>query len=502
MPHNQPTPPIVPRMQTYSTLAAIDLGSNSFHLQVGRVEGQQLFYLDAIKESVRLAGGLNADKRLDGASQRRALNCLARFSERLQGMPVEAVRAVGTSALRVAKNAPQFLDKARAALGFEIEIVAGREEARLIYLGVSHSLPLDPEPRLVVDIGGGSTECIIGTGYEAQDRESLRMGCVVFSNRFFASGVIDKASMKAAEIAARIETRLVAGPVFGKAAWSEAVGSSGSARALGDICQQNGHSDGAITLDGLRWLRERLIKLGNIERLDVLGLKADRRPVIVGGLAIMLALFEELGIERMAVAQGAMREGILWDLIGRVHDHDMRDLTVRQFQRRYQVDMAQARRVEALALALFPAKGAPADSSRRLAWAAGLHEIGISIAHSGFHKHGAYILENADMPGFSRRDQTFMALLVRAGRGGLDKLGLTPDAREWPLILSLRLALLFNMSRSDAVLPGISLSCDAAVCRLSLPADWLRDNPLTRAVLDEEVREWSKAATGLRLELV
>ena len=486
-------------MQTYPTLAAIDLGSNSFHLQVGRVEGEQLFYLDAIKESVRLAGGLTADKRLDGASQRRALNCLARFGERLQGMPAGAVRAVGTSALRVAKNAPEFLEKARVALGFEIEIVAGREEARLIYLGVSHSLPLNPEPRLVVDIGGGSTECIIGSGYEPQDRESLRMGCVVFSNRFFANGVIDKAAMKAAEIAARIETRIVAGPTFAKGAWVEAVGSSGSARALGDICRQNGHSDGAITLDGLRWLRERLIKIGDVSQLDVLGLKPDRRPVIVGGLAIMLAIFEELGVESMTVAQGAMREGILWDLLGRVHDRDMRDITVSQFQRRYQVDMAQARRVEALALALFQA--APGEAAQRLAWAARLHEIGISIAHSGFQKHGAYILENADMPGFSRRDQAFMALLVRAGRGGLDKLGLAPAAVEWPLILCLRLALLFSMSRSDAVMPAMSLHCEAGVCRLSLPAAWLKDNPLTRAVLDDEVREWGKAAAGPQLEL-
>lgn len=492
-------------MQSYPTLAAIDLGSNSFHLQVGRVEGEQLFYMDAIKESVRLAGGLNANKRLDGASQRRALNCLARFGERLQGMPAGAVRAVGTSALRVAKNAPEFLEKARAALGFEIEIVAGREEARLIYLGVSHSLPLNPEPRLVVDIGGGSTECIIGSGYEPQDRESLRMGCVVYSNRFFAHGLVDKFSMKAAEIAARIETRIVAGPVFAKGAWAEAVGSSGTARALGDICRLNGHtsghSDGAITLDGLRWLREHLIKTGDVGQLDLPGLKPDRRPVIAGGLAIMLAIFEELGVESMTVAQGAMREGILWDLLGRVHDRDMRDVTVSQFQRRYQVDMAQARRVETVALALFQTMRPSAAAAQRLAWAARLHEIGISIAHSGFHKHGAYILENADMPGFSRRDQVFMALLVRAGRGGLDKLGLSPAAAEWPIILCLRLGVLFNMSRSEAVMPAMSLRCEAGACRLSLPADWIEGNPLTRAALDDEVREWGKAAAGLRLEL-
>ena len=488
-------------MPSYPTLAAIDLGSNSFHLQVGRVEGEQLFYLDAIKESVRLAGGLTAAKYLDAASQQRALTCLARFGERLRGMPEGSVRAVGTSALRVAKNAPEFLEKARTALGFDIEIVAGREEARLIYLGVSHSLPLHPEPRLVVDIGGGSTECIIGTGYEPQDRESLRMGCVVFSNRFFGNGIIDKASLKAAEIAARIETRIVAGPVFGKGAWVEAVGSSGTARALGDICRQNGHSDGAITLEGLRWLRDRMIKFGLVQQLAVPGLKSDRQPVIAGGLAIMLAIFEELGIESMTVAQGAMREGILWDLLGRVHDRDMRDVTVSQFQRRYQVDMPQARRVEALSVQLLGNLQADQQSLHRLAWAARMHEIGISIAHSGFHKHGAYILENADMPGFSRRDQSALAQLVRASRGGLEKAVPRGDTADWLLILCLRLALLFNMSRNDGNLPELALRVDAGVYRLGVPATWLKDNPLTCTALEDEVRDWGKVATGLRLYL-
>lgn len=488
-------------MQSYPTLAALDLGSNSFHLQVARVEGEQLFYLDAIKESVRLAGGLTADKNLDQVSQRRALDCLARFGERLQGMPPGAVRAVGTSALRVAKNAPEFLEKARAVLGFEIEIVAGREEARLIYLGVAHSLPLNPRPRLVVDIGGGSTECIIGQGYEPKERESLRMGCVVFSNRFFPDGRVDKTSMKAAEIAARIEIRQAAGQSFARGAWEEAVGSSGSARALGEICRLNGHSEGAITASGLKWLRDRLVKAGDTARLDLPGLKDDRRPVIVGGLAIMSAIFEELGVETMTVAQGAMREGILWDLLGRVHDRDMRDVSVAQFQRRHGVDLGQARRVEELALALHQMLNPDPELNHLLAWSARLHEIGISIAHSGFHKHGAYILENADLPGFSRRDQGAMALLTRGCRGGLDKIGLAPEAREWPLILCLRLALLFNMSRMDGVVPRLTLGGDGEVYRLKISTAWLRDNPLTRAALDEEIRQWNKGASRLRLEL-
>lgn len=491
-------------MQEYPTLAAVDLGSNSFHLQVGRVEGDQLYYLDAIKEPVRLAGGLTDNKRLDGASQRRALNCLSRFGERLQGMPPGAVRAVGTSALRVAKNSAEFLDKARAALGFDIEIVAGREEARLIYLGVSHSLALTQAPRLVVDIGGGSTECILGVGYEARERESLRMGCVVYSRQFFPKGMVDKAAMKAAETAARIEIRNVTAGQFDAGVWTEAVGSSGTAKALGEICRQNGHSEGAITLDGLKWLRERLVKAGDANRVEVAGLKADRRPVVAGGLGIMLAVFQELGIETMTAAQGAMREGILWDLLGRVHDRDMRDVTVSQFQRRYRVDTRQARRVEQLAVRLFPALARdlaedPGDALHRLVWAARLHEIGISIAHASQHKHGAYILENADMPGFSRRDQARLAGLVRASRGGLDKLALAADDANWPLILCLRLAVLLNASRSDTPLSGLGLECAAGDCRLRLPADWLKANPLSQAMLDEELRDWARVTPGVRL---
>lgn len=494
-------------MQEYETLAAIDLGSNSFHLQVGRVEGEQLFYLDSLKESVRLAAGLTEQKRLDGAAQKRALNCLARFGERLQGMPAGSVRAVGTSALRVAKNAPAFLDKARAALGFDIEIVAGREEARLIYLGVSHSLPLTQTHRLVVDIGGGSTECILGEGYEPQERESLRMGCVGYTKQFFASGQLDKAAFKAAEIMARVEIQAVASQFRG-GAWEEAVGSSGTAKALGEICRQNGLSDGPITLEGLKWLREHLIKAGSLDDVNVEGLKSDRRPVIAGGLAVMLALFQKLGIDTMTTAQGAMREGILWDLLGRVHDQDMRDVTVTQFQRRYQVDMGQAARVEALAMALLRDIGAsvsePMEAARhRLAWAARLHEVGISIAHSGFHKHGAYILENADMPGFSRRDQASLAALVRASRGSLSKFPLSWADNNWPLILCLRLAVLFSLGRRDVGLEGLHLACrggdNLGECELAVPEALLQDNPLTQVALEDELKDWAAVAPSVRL---
>lgn len=494
-------------MQEYQTLAAIDLGSNSFHLQVGRVEGEQLFYLDSLKESVRLAAGLTEQKKLDAAAQKRALNCLARFGERLQGMPEGAVRAVGTSALRVAKNSAAFLDKARAALGFDIDIVAGREEARLIYLGVSHSLPLTQTPRLVVDIGGGSTECILGEGYEPKERESLRMGCVGYTKLFFGDGRLDKAAFWDAETTARVEIQAVAS-AFRAGAWDEAVGSSGTAKALGEICMQNGFSDGAITLDGLKWMREQLVKAGSLDRVELDGLKSDRRPVIAGGLAVMLALFRELDIDTMTTAQGAMREGILWDLLGRVHDQDMRDVTVAQFQRRYQVDGRQAERVEGVALSLLrdiaTSVREPMEAAHhRLAWAARLHEIGISIAHSGFHKHGAYILENADMPGFSRMDQVNLATLVRASRGSLKKFPLPWGDGNWPLILCLRLAALFGLGRRDMDLQGLGLVSRGGDkgddWELRVPEALLQDNPLTQAALADELKDWAAVAPAVRL---
>ena len=480
-----------------SLIAAVDLGSNSFHLVVARVLQGQIVVVDRLRETTRLAAGLDHNRRLDAALMHRALGTLTQFGQRIREVPRDSLRVVGTATLRRARNADEFMTAASDALGAPIEVLSGREEARLIYLGVAHSLEVPDGRRLVVDIGGGSTEVILGERFEPLEMESASIGCVTWTAEYFADGELKAGNFRAAETAAELELQHMARR-YRTLGWDEAVGSSGTARALGEMCRSNGYSDGAITLDGLHWLREHLVKLGSVDLLDIPGLKADRRPVIAGGLAIMLAIFEELGVERMNVALGAMREGILWDMLGRVHDRDMRDVTVSQFQRRYQVDMAQALRVETLALGLFQPE--QPEARQRLAWAARLHEIGISIAHSGFHKHGAYILENADMPGFSRRDQAFIALLVRAGHGSLGKLALAPDADAWPLILCLRLGQLFNMSRSDsAPPPPLTLRCAAGVCQLSVPCDWLKDNPLTRAALEEEVREWATA--GLRLEL-
>ncbi|HEX6268279.1 MAG TPA: exopolyphosphatase, partial [Burkholderiales bacterium] len=419
-----------------STLAAVDLGSNSFHLAIGRVVDGQIYPLDAVREVVRLGAGLTADKRIDRATQARALESLARLAERLRGFPRGKVRAVGTNALRVAKNASQFLREARQVLGFPIEVISGREEARLIFLGVAHALPASAQRRLVVDVGGGSTEFIIGTGFEPQLTESLYMGCVSFSLKYFPEGRIDKGRMKAAELGARQE---LAGMVaaYRAAGWHEAVGSSGTARSLENILRENGFAAEGLTREGLERLRSLLIKHEKADPQRIAGLRPNRAPVLPGGLAIMSALFDELGVGAMRVSDAALRHGVLYDLLGRVEHRDMREATVAQFMRRYHIEAAQAERVRNLSLLIYDALSPGAeredDGDRLLlGWAARLAEIGLSIAHAQYHKHSAYVLSHADMPGFSRMEQARLARIVLAHRGKLSKMqDAALDAADW-----------------------------------------------------------------------
>jgi exopolyphosphatase / guanosine-5'-triphosphate,3'-diphosphate pyrophosphatase len=486
----------------YETLAAVDLGSNSFHLQIGRVVDDQIYLLDGLREPVRLGAGLTRDKRIDRATQVRALDALRRFSDRLRGFPAEAVRVVGTNALRVAKNSRQFLAEAKEALGFPIEIIAGREEARLIYLGVAHSLPLSRDKRLVMDIGGGSTEFIIGVGVEPELMDSLYMGCVSYSLKYFADGKIEKSALKQAELAARSELQTIV-KQYTRHGWSEAVASSGTARSIAAILEANGWSEHGISASGLEKLRSAFLKAGAVERLALPGLREDRASILPGGLAIMCAAFAELGIEHMGVSDAALRQGVLYDLLGRVQKHDMREVTVRQFLRRYHVDTAQAQRVAELAGALHRhlCKAASDPSAEQtLAWAAAMHEIGISIAHNGYHKHSAYVIANADMPGFSRLEQSQLARLVLAHRGKLAKLqDLSPVPGDWALVFCLRLASLFCRSRTDPALPPLACEMTESGFRLLLPEDLLEQHPLSAAALADEADEWK--SIGLRLEL-
>jgi exopolyphosphatase / guanosine-5'-triphosphate,3'-diphosphate pyrophosphatase len=489
----------------YTTLGAVDLGSNSFHLAVGRVVDDQVYPLDSIKETVRLASGLTADKHLDANAQERALGALKRFSERLAGMPRQAVRVVGTNALRVAKNAAPFLRQAEKTLGFPIEVIPGREEARLIYLGVVHSLPLASHNRLVVDIGGGSTEFIIGNKLRPKAMESLYMGCVSYSARFFPEGRIDKKAMKQAELAAREQVQALAAR-YEKLGWQEAVGSSGTARSIAEILQKNGQSERGITAAGLAWLREQLLEAGDFRKLAITGLREDRVPVVAGGVAIMSAAFDELRLLEMTVAEGALRDGVLWDLLGRVHHRDIREVTVEQFARRYHADANQAQRVGHLAQALrreLHESGADlGEHAQFLDWAAKLHEIGMSIAQAAYHKHSAYILANADMPGFSRQEQGWLSNLVLAQRGKLSKMraAFDDDPRLAALAFALRLAVIFYRSRRSLKLPKLKVSRRGAAYRLEIEARWLADQTLVALALEAERAQWD--SVGLSLEVV
>jgi exopolyphosphatase/guanosine-5'-triphosphate,3'-diphosphate pyrophosphatase len=491
-------------MARHETLAAVDLGSNSFHLEIGRVVDGQIYPLDAVREVVRLGAGLTAEKRIDRATQAAALEALAKFGERLRGFHKAAVRAVGTNALRVAKNAPQFLREARATLGFAIEVISGREEARLIYLGVAHSLPASAQRRLVVDIGGGSTEFIVGTGFEPLLTESLYMGCVSYSLKYFPEGKIDKSRMKAAELAASQElATLVKG--YRDTGWDEAVGSSGTARSIENILRANDFAEDGLTREGLQRLKNLLLKEEEADPDRIAGLRPNRAPVLPGGLAIMIATFDALGLESIKVSDGALRHGVLYDLLGRVQHRDMREATVAQFMRRYHVDAAQAERVKALALkiydALTPGAEREDDADRlMLDWAARLSETGLSIAHAAYHKHSAYVLSNADMPGFSRMEQARLARIVLAHRGKLRKVqdaGFEPT--DWRLVFALRLASLILRSRTDAKLPFLRVAADAGGFAIDLPQSWLDENPLSADALEAEAGHWK--SVDMKLEV-
>ena len=482
-------------MARHDTLAAVDLGSNSFHLLVGRIVDGQIYPLDTLREQIQLGAGLTEDKRLDRATQARALEVLARFRERLRGLPRDAVRAVGTNALRVAKNSAAFLREAREMLGFPIEVIAGREEARLIYLGVAQALPPASMRRLVVDIGGGSTELIVGQGLKPRLMESLYIGCVSSSLRHFRDGRIDKKSLKAAVFEARQELAAVSRSYL-RSGWQEAVGSSGTARSLEAILVENRYAPSGITREGLERLWDLLIDAGRAEPDRIPGLKPGRAAVLPGGFAIMYAVFEDLDLETMTVSEAALRHGVLYDLLGRVQHHDMREATVVQFMRRYHVESSHAGRVRDLALRIYDqlaqARGGEDDPDRMLLdWAARLAEVGLSIAHAQYHKHSAYVLSNADMPGFSRVEQQRLARIVLAHRGKLEKVrndGL--EDGDWNLVFALRLASTLLRRRTRVRLPAFRASGSDSRYSLELPKSWLARNALSAAALEAEGRQW------------
>ncbi len=487
-------------------LAAVDLGSNSFHMVVARHSHGQLVILDRLREMVRLAAGLGETDRLDSDSAERALRCLERFGQRLRAMHADSVRVVGTNVLRRARRKRWFLERARAALGHPIEIISGLEEARLIYSGVAHTSPMSPDKRLVIDIGGGSTELVIGEGFNPILLESLSVGCVGLSALYFDDGRISEKRFERARTAVRLELEPVQA-AYRRLGWLEAFGSSGTVRVIGDVLRQLYPDEPRITLGNLKKLADRVIAAGHIDDLDLLDVDAERAPVFPSGLAILLEVVENLGIERMRVAEGAMREGLLYDLMGRFTDEDARVRSVRAMEKRYHVDGAQADRVEATALALLAqieSQWGLEDPFAELAlgWAARLHEAGLDIAHSKYHRHSAYLLEHADMPGFPREEQLLLAALVGGHRRQfllepLEDLLPPWDRHAEFLTVLLRLAVLLHRGRSPQPLPNVQLGVKGRNLTLELPARWMKEHPLTLEDLEQE-RQFLKEA-GFRL---
>ncbi len=492
----------------FDEVAAVDLGSNSFHMVVAQLVHGQLQVVDRLRERVALAEGLDGERRLQPKVQERALECLTRFGERLRGMPPGSVRAVGTDTLRRARQARAFLARAEQALGFPIEVIAGREEARLIYLGVSQAHADDSERRLVLDIGGGSTELILGEGSDTLISDSLQMGCVGWSLRFFPQGELTRDAMQRARIAAGLELQGLSRR-YRALGWQSCTGSSGTIVASEEILRLNGWGEGDIRPKGLRKLRKALYQAGKIEELALPGLQADRSPVLAGGVAILSAVIDSLGIERLAASPGALREGVLHDLLGRIRHEDVRDPTIRRFAQAYHVDLEQAARVERTALSLLE-QVAPAweltepGAARMLGWAARLHEIGLSIAYSGYHKHGAYIAANADMPGFSRQDQLVLSLLIlshrrKLVRAAFEELPERVAALALHLALLLRLAVLLNRARSNRGFPVPEASASRDALKLRFAERALSEHPLTRADLEQEVESWREVGYELGL---
>ncbi len=489
------------------TVAAVDLGSNSFHMVVARVVDGQLHIVDKLRERVALAAGLDDDKKLTKAARDRALRSLTLFGQRLAHMPHGSVRAVGTNTLRQAKNSREFLASAERALGHPLEIISGREEARLIYLGVARTTEDPRSRRLVVDIGGGSTECVIGEGFEPLATDSLYMGCVTFA-RFFPRGQIKQRYFDEAMTAASLELRPLV-QRYQQLGWTLAVGASGTVTSIESIVKANGWSNRGITAKGLKRLRKALVAAGTVDSLSLDGMPPDRAQVLAPGAAILSAVFERFEVDRMFASDGALREGLVYDLVGRIHQQDIREDTIRSFSERYHVDVEQAQRVEVTAMRLLDTVAESWDLQgpgprRILAWAARLHEIGKAVSYSGYHKHGAYLVRHSDMPGFSREDQTIMGEIIEGHRRKLrpqrfEGLPVEREERALRVAILLRLAVVLNRSRSRRAVPAFRFWARKRVLELAFPPGWLDENVLSRADLEAEAERLAAAGHTLTI---
>ena len=492
-----------------SLLAGIDLGSNSFRLEIGQVEAGHIQRVEYLKETVRQGNGLDADRNLSEEAMQRGWDCLARFAERIAGFKNSQVRAVATQTLREARNRDVFISKGSSILGFPIEVISGREEARLIYCGVANLLPQSDERRLVVDIGGRSTEFILGRALTSSVTESYRLGSVAWSMKYFPDGKFTAIHFERAEIAA-CAILDEAQNAFSKSHWDCAYGSSGTVGAVADVLAAAGYAQGVVTTAGLDWLRAELLRCGSADKLNLAGIKEDRRAVIGGGVSVLRAVFMLLDISSMQVAQGALRQGIVYDLLDRAAEvTDVRASTVVHLREKFNADAAQALRVSKAAVQLFTQLTGtveldfPQRLARKLNWAAQLHEIGSRISHSDYHKHGAYILDNADAPGFALHELHRLSQLVLGHRGKLRKLDTLLDDPAFSCqLIALRLAVILCHARRDPNLSALELSTVKNTFVLKTPLAWNTQFPQSAHLLQEEMVAWQKNRFQFQIDIV
>ena len=488
-------------------VAAVDLGSNSFHMIVCSLTNGNLQTIDRLREMVRLAAGLDKRGYLDTDTQTRALECLERFGQRIRNFPPDSVRIVGTSTLRIAKNSAQFLAKAEKALNHPIHIVSGIEEARLIYQGVAHTLGSNANLRMVMDIGGGSTEYIIGTGDTPIVKESTPMGCVLVSNAFFKDGKLSQNAFTQATLFAEQQLEPIQ-KNFQRKNWDEAIGASGSLRSIDKVLEAKNWSNNGITMAGLEQLVAHITQCNHVNELNLPELDPERLPVFPGGVAIVYATFKSLGIEQMTVSDGALREGLIQDLLGRIYDHDIRSATVQALTDRYHIDKEHASRVkQTISYILNQLHNDHCQPNYEncvqfLNWAADLHELGHDIAHSQYHKHSAYIIENGDFAGFSRQDQILLATIVKSHRRKFTRSRFNKLPPPWNidapnLTVILRLAVLLHRNRQEDELPDFKISIVKSKISIQFPDNWLSQSPLTYADLIQEA-DYLKSA-GFKL---
>lgn len=481
--------------------AAVDLGSNSFRLHIGRHDGEVMRIVKSARDPVRLGAGLDSRGNLTAAAMEDALASLTRFNAILSSYPLNAVRVVATNTMRIAKNAAAFLPAAEAAIGYPIEIISGEEEGRLIYMGVASNLPSASERRLVLDIGGGSTELILGKGQEIEQVESFSIGTVPQTMSFFPDGHIDATAFDAAVLSARSRFEDAA-PIYTSERWSAAYGSSGTIRAIADAISKNGLGDGALSLKSMEALKRRLIQFGHAGKIDLIGMKADRATSMAGGLAILIAVMQELGIRSMKPVDAGLRMGVLWDLQLRATKRDRREQSVRDFRQRFHADEARADRVAQTASAMFALlKPAEDHYVKLLNWAALLHEIGLVISHSSYHKHAAYMIENADLSGFTTREQRTMSSLVLAQKGNLRKVGdALHDADFAKAVLALRLAVMFLHARIDIEMEEVRLKMKNRI-ELECRKEWVRVHPTLAYWMEKEKEAWSEVGIDFSIRL-